>query len=78
MRTLSRVLATPLQLVPFAGNLVIYCFVLYFTVDYGPYDQYLMEWEEQIKNDPGFPLHILYYEDLKDVSAYPAATQPYR
>ena len=41
-------------------------------MDYGPYDQYLMEWEEQIKNDPGFPLHILYYEDLKDVSAYPA------
>ena len=54
----------------FAGNPLIYCFVLYFTVDYGPYDQYLMEWEEQIKNDPGFPLHILYYEDLKDVSVY--------
>ena len=39
----------------------------YTTVDYGLYDQYLAEWEEQMKNGVGFPLHIVYYEDLKDV-----------
>ena len=38
------------------------------TVDYGLYDQYLREWEEAIKKGPGFPLHIMYFEDLKDVS----------
>ena len=37
-------------------------------MDYGLYDQYLREWEEAIKKGPGFPLHIMYFEDLKDVS----------
>lgn len=35
-------------------------------LDYGLYDEYLIEWEEAIKNGIGFPLHIMYYEDLKE------------
>ena len=37
-------------------------------MDFGLYDQYLQEWEAAIKKGPGFPLHIIYFEDLKDVS----------
>lgn len=35
-------------------------------LDNGLYGQYLTEWEDAIKEGPGFPLHIVYYEDLKD------------
>lgn len=35
-------------------------------LDFGLYDQYLVEWEDAMKKDLGFPLHIVYFEDLKD------------
>ena len=46
----------------------MFCSII--SVDYGSYGQYLVEWEEAIKKGPGFPLHVLYYEDLKDVSSF--------
>merc|ERR1711860_82973 len=34
--------------------------------EYGRYTDYLLEWERAIKSESiGFPLHIVYYEDLK-------------
>lgn len=31
----------------------------------GKYSNYLSQWEQIIENGPGFPLHVMYYEDLK-------------
>jgi hypothetical protein len=42
-------------------------FKTYFTVEYGKYTDYLKEWEKEIQNGVGYPLHIMYYEDMKIV-----------
>ncbi|XP_053376363.1 sulfotransferase 1C4-like [Mercenaria mercenaria] len=34
-------------------------------LEYGRYSEYLLEWQREVQNDPGFPLHIMFYEDLK-------------
>merc|ERR1712137_133126 len=34
-------------------------------VDYGSYPEYLLEWQQHIRDNPDIPLHILHYEDLK-------------
>ncbi|XP_060586076.1 sulfotransferase 1A2-like [Ruditapes philippinarum] len=33
-------------------------------VDYGSYPEYLREWQTFIKENPDFPVHVVYYEDL--------------
>ncbi|XP_060551716.1 sulfotransferase 1C4-like [Ruditapes philippinarum] len=33
--------------------------------EYGKYSEYLSEWQHLADDNPGFPLHIMYYEDLK-------------
>ena len=40
----------------------------YIPDEYGKYSEYLIEWKRQVKNGPGYPLHIMFYEDLKMVS----------
>ena len=40
------------------------------TVEYGKYTDYLNDWQRLIHDDPGFPLHIMYFEDLKKVCFY--------
>ncbi|XP_060586559.1 sulfotransferase 1B1-like [Ruditapes philippinarum] len=32
---------------------------------FGKYSDYLLEWEKAMKGDVGFPLHVVYYEDLQ-------------
>ncbi|XP_053374864.1 sulfotransferase 1A1-like [Mercenaria mercenaria] len=34
-------------------------------LEYGKYCEYLLEWQREVKNGPGFPLHVMFYEDLK-------------
>lgn len=34
-------------------------------VDYGSYPEYLYEWQSFMKENPVYPLHVMYYEDLK-------------
>ncbi|XP_053376361.1 sulfotransferase 1B1-like isoform X2 [Mercenaria mercenaria] len=34
-------------------------------LEYGRYSEYLLKWQREVQNDPGFPLHIMFYEDLK-------------
>ncbi|XP_060586558.1 sulfotransferase 1B1-like [Ruditapes philippinarum] len=34
-------------------------------LEYGKYTDYLKEWEKEIQNGVGYPLHIMYYEDMK-------------
>lgn len=34
-------------------------------LEYGKYSEYLLDWERLVDNGAGFPLHIVYYEDLK-------------
>lgn len=34
-------------------------------VDYGSYPEYLKEWQTFIRKNPDYPVHVLYYEDLK-------------
>ncbi|XP_060574601.1 sulfotransferase 1B1-like [Ruditapes philippinarum] len=38
---------------------------IYVLLDYGKYSDYLLHWQKRIQEGPGFPLHIMYYEDLK-------------
>ncbi|WAR02515.1 ST1B1-like protein [Mya arenaria] len=33
--------------------------------EYGPYSAYLNQWQEAIEVGPGYPLHVMYFEDLK-------------
>ncbi|XP_060587376.1 sulfotransferase 1B1-like [Ruditapes philippinarum] len=34
-------------------------------LEYGKYTDYLKEWEKEIQNGVGYPLHIMFYEDMK-------------
>ncbi|XP_060586560.1 sulfotransferase 1B1-like isoform X1 [Ruditapes philippinarum] len=34
-------------------------------LEYGKYTDYLIGWEKEIQNGVGYPLHIMYYEDMK-------------
>ncbi|XP_053376566.1 uncharacterized protein LOC123535334 [Mercenaria mercenaria] len=34
-------------------------------LEYGKYTDYLLEWEKAMEEGVGFPLHVMYYEDLK-------------
>ncbi|WAR02575.1 hypothetical protein MAR_009133 [Mya arenaria] len=36
-----------------------------FSDEYGPYPAYLNEWQEVIEARPGYPIHVMYFEDLK-------------
>jgi hypothetical protein len=40
-----------------------------FAVAFGKYSDYLLEWEKAMKGDVGFPLHVVYYENLQLVSS---------
>ncbi|XP_052802443.1 sulfotransferase 1A3-like [Mya arenaria] len=33
--------------------------------DYGSYPQYLLEWQQFITENPDWPIHIMYYENMK-------------
>ncbi|XP_052799244.1 sulfotransferase 1B1-like [Mya arenaria] len=33
--------------------------------EYGPYPAYLNEWQEVIEMGPGYPIHVMFFEDLK-------------
>ncbi|WAR01106.1 ST1A2-like protein [Mya arenaria] len=35
--------------------------------DYGSYPQYLLEWQQFITENPDWPIHIMYYENMKAV-----------
>ncbi|XP_053376632.1 sulfotransferase 1B1-like [Mercenaria mercenaria] len=35
------------------------------NLEYMKYSDYLLEWQRELLNGPGFPLHIMFYEDLK-------------
>jgi len=37
------------------------------SVEFGSYPKFLNEWQVAIEEGPGFPLHVMYYEDLKKV-----------
>jgi len=37
-------------------------------VDYGSYPVFLLEWQKAIEDNPDWPIHIVYYEDLKQNS----------
>ena len=40
-----------------------------FSVEYGSYPEYLLEWQRFIRDNPDFPILIVYYEDLKKVNS---------
>ena len=35
------------------------------SVEYGKYTDYLRSYDQAIQDGIGFPLHVMYYEDLK-------------
>ena len=43
------------------------CMLITFPVEYGGYITYLNDWQDVIEKGTGFPLHVMYYEDMKIV-----------
>ena len=37
------------------------------AVDNGSWFDYVRDWEQMVKDNPEHPVHLLYYEDMKEV-----------
>jgi len=46
---------------------MVFTWLLHGTADYGCYAEYLLEWQHHIRDHPERPVHIMYYENMKQV-----------
>jgi len=43
--------------------------IIFKTVDYGTWFDYVANWERFLEEHPNYPIHIMYYEDTIKVNA---------
>jgi hypothetical protein len=48
-------------------NLQIFFKCYYFTVDYGSWFDYTLDWEKVMEDNPEYPIHTLHFENMKQV-----------
>jgi hypothetical protein len=47
----------------------------YILVDYGSWFDHTLDWEKVIEDHPAYPIHTVYYENMKEVSVYTSNVQ---